>query len=207
MKNGLTSEFGGHLQENFWLYIISLLCIFTGIVLGIYSVKYMGEVYKNDLLSYITSFTEYIGNRDIDYKTVLLGTIKNNMPFIILIWFLGMTMIGIPIILIIDLIKGYTLGFTVSIMINSVGTKGLLISLLTVIPQNVIYIPCIILSSVLAMEFSLNFLRERIGKRTNNGLWIRVFSYSLSFLFIVLIMFLGFIFEAYGTPNILKIII
>ncbi|PRR78812.1 Stage II sporulation protein M [Clostridium liquoris] len=205
-KKTLIGNFNEHIQDNFWLYIISLLCIFTGIVLGIYKVKYLGDTYRNDLLSYINSFMDYMKNKNVNYNTVLMTTIKNNIPFIAIIWFLGMTMIGIPIILIIDLIKGYTLGFTISIMINSIGTKGLWIAMLGVIPQNIVYIPCLLLSSVLAMEFSLNFLRERMGKRFSNGIWMRILSYSLSFLFIVVIMSLGFILEAYGTPNVLKIV-
>lgn len=205
-KKTLIGNFNEHIQDNFWLYIISLLCIFTGIVLGIYRVKYLGDTYKNDLLSYINSFMDYMKNKNVNYNTVLMTTIKNNIPFIAIIWFLGMTMIGIPIILIIDLIKGYTLGFTISIMINSIGTKGLWIAMLGVIPQNIVYVPCLLLSSVLAMGFSLNFLRERMGKRFSNGIWMRILSYSLSFLFIVVIMSLGFILEAYGTPNVLKIV-
>lgn len=207
VKNGLSGSFNEHIQNNFWLYIISILCIFTGIVLGVYKVKYLGDTYKSDILNYINSFTDYIANRNVDYKNVLMVTIKNNIPFITLIWFLGMTMIGIPIILIIDLIKGYVLGFTISIMINSIGTKGLWVAFLAIIPQNIVYIPCIILASVFAMEFSLNFLSERMGKRFTKGLWLRILSYSLSFLFIVIIMSVGFIFEAYGTPNLLKLIV
>lgn len=207
LKKDFSVNFNEHIQNNFLLYIISLLCIFTGIVLGIYKVKYLGDTYKNELLSYINSFTDYLINKNIDYKNVLMATIKNNVPFIVLIWFLGMTMIGIPIILIVDIIKGYILGFAISIMINSIGTKGLWIALLGIIPQNVIYIPCLVLSSVLAMEFSINFLSERIGKRFTKGLGVRIFSYSVSFLFIIIVMSIGFIFEAYGTPNILKIVI
>lgn len=207
VKNNLTGSFNEHIQNNFWLYIISILCIFTGIVLGVYKVKYLGDTYKSDISNYINSFTDYIANRNVDYKNVLMVTIKNNIPFITLIWFLGMTMIGIPIILIIDLIKGYVLGFTISIMINSIGTKGLWVAFLAIIPQNIVYIPCVILASVFAMEFSLNFLSERMGKRFTKGLWLRILSYSLSFLVIVIIMSVGFIFEAYGTPNLLKLIV
>jgi stage II sporulation protein M len=149
-KKTLIGNFNEHIQDNFWLYIISLLCIFTGIVLGIYKVKYLGDTYRNDLLSYINSFMDYMKNKNVNYNTVLMTTIKNNIPFIAIIWFLGMTMIGIPIILIIDLIKGYTLGFTISIMINSIGTKGLWIAMLGVIPQNIVYIPW---EKDLAMEY------------------------------------------------------
>lgn len=206
-KNNLAGNFNEHFQSNFWLYIVSLLFIFTGMVLGIYSVKYIGNVYKNDLLSYINNFIDYLSNKDINYREVFFHTIKNNIPFIIIIWFLGMTMIGMPIILLIDLIKGYTLGFTISFMIGNVGIKGLFIALLGVMPQNIIYVPCILLSSVLAMNFSLSFIKEKMQKKFISGVWTRLLYYSLPFIFIGALMFMGFIIEAYATPNILKILV
>ncbi|NFB06981.1 stage II sporulation protein M, partial [Clostridium botulinum] len=36
MENKFLGNINRHVQENFWLYIISLLCICTGLVLGIY---------------------------------------------------------------------------------------------------------------------------------------------------------------------------
>ncbi|WP_125152276.1 stage II sporulation protein M [Clostridium rectalis] len=206
-KNNFLQNFSDHIRLNFWLYVISLIFIFTGVVLGIYSVKYMPSVNKNDLLSYLNSFGEYLTTKDLDYRFILIQSIKSNIPFIVVIWFLGMTMIGIPIILIIDLIKGYTLGFTISFVISSVGIKGFNMAMLGVIPQNIIYVPCIIFSSVLAMEFSLNFLRERINNKLSSGLLVKVMSYSVSFLVIFFAMFFGFVIEAYITPNILKIIV
>lgn len=206
-RNNFVLGLNDHIKENFWLYVISLICIFTGMVLGVYTVKYMGEIYKTDLISYFQGFTEYLSTENLNYKGVFLNTIRSNIPFILFIWLLGMTMVGIPVILIIGIIKGYTLGFTISFIINSVGLKGIGIAIFGVIIQNIIYIPCMIIASVLAMEFSLNFLKERIDRRVKENIWIKMLSYSCSFLAIIAVMFVGFFMEAYIIPNILKIII
>lgn len=206
-RNNFVLGLNDHIKENFWLYVISLICIFTGMVLGVYTVKYMGDIYKTDLISYFQNFTEYLSSESLNYKGVFLNTIRSNIPFVIFIWLLGMTMVGIPVILIIGIVKGYTLGFTISFIINSVGLKGIGIAIFGVIVQNIIYIPCMIIASVLAMEFSLNFLKERIDRRVKENIWIKMLSYSCSFLAIIAIMFIGFFVEAYIIPNILKIII
>lgn len=206
-RNNFVLGLNDHIKENFWLYVISLICIFTGMVLGVYTVKYMGEIYKTDLISYFQGFTEYLNTENLNYKGVFLNTIRSNIPFILFIWLLGMTMVGIPVILIIGIIKGYTLGFTISFIISSVGLKGIGIAIFGVIIQNIIYIPCMIIASVLAMEFSLNFLKERIDRRVKENIWIKMLSYSCSFLAIIAVMFVGFFMEAYIIPNILKIII
>ncbi|MBE6067920.1 MAG: stage II sporulation protein M [Clostridium lundense] len=206
-RNNFVLGLNDHIKENFWLYVISLICIFTGMVLGVYTVKYMGDIYKTDLISYFQGFTEYLNTENLNYKGVFLNTIRSNIPFILFIWLLGMTMVGIPVILIIGIIKGYTIGFTISFIINSVGLKGIGIAIFGVIIQNIIYIPCMIIASVLAMEFSLNFLKERIDRRVKENIWIKMLSYSCSFLAIIAVMFVGFFMEAYIIPNILKIII
>lgn len=199
-------NFNKHLEDNFWLYIISLLCVFTGIVLGIYAVKYMGSFDNENLLSYLSNFTENIAKINFKYKNMFVDILKNNFPLIITIWFLGLTMIGIPIILIIDVIKGFTIGFTVSFVIRSFGAKGIGIVLLGILPQNIIYIPCIMLSSVIAMEFSLNILRDRINRQWVGGIWIKIASYSIVFIMVFAVMCAGFLLETLVTPNLIKFI-
>ena len=166
LENKALNLINRHIKNNFWLYIITLICFFTGIVIGIYSVRYMGGFEKSDLLSYLKNFTKVVDSGNVNYKSIFLETLKNNVPLILMVWFLGLTMIGIPVILIIDIIKGFTIGFTMSFVIGSMGIKGIWFSLLGVLPQNIIYIPCILFSSVLAMEFSLMLFKEFHGNPT-----------------------------------------
>lgn len=206
-ENKVLSIINEHIQNNFWLYVISLLCICTGIVLGIYSVRYMGNFEKSDLLSYLKNFNSTISSGNINYKSIFIQTIKSNISILFTVWFLGLTMVGIPIILIIDIIKGFTIGFTISFVINGMGIKGIWFSLLGVLPQNIIYIPCVIFASVLAMEFSLMILKDKTSKHWSSSIWLRVTSYSFSFMLVITTMFLGFLMEVYVTPNMIKMIV
>lgn len=206
-ENKVLGIINKHVQSNFWLYVVSLLCVCTGVVLGIYSVRYMGDFEKSDLLSYLKNFSTTVNSGGVNYKNILVETIKSNISILVAVWFLGLTMIGIPVILIIDVIKGFTIGFTISFVINGMGIEGMWFSLLGVLPQNIIYVPCIIFASVLAMEFSLTILRDRTNRQWTSNIWVRVTSYSLSFVLVIVVMFLGFFMETYITPNMVKIII
>lgn len=203
----MTTSLNEHLQQNFWLYVISLFCVFTGIVLGIYAVKYMNNVENSDLLSYFANFNQNISNGNFKYSMIISDIIKNNISIILAVWFLGLTMVGIPIILIIDVIKGFTLGFTISFIVKGLGTKGIGVILIGILPQNIIYIPCIIIASVVAMEFSISILREKMNKQWVNSIWMKITSYSFIFILIAVLMGVGFLLEAYATPNLIKIII
>lgn len=209
MKNNrFTDNLQTHFEENFYLYLISLLCIFTGIVLGIYCVKYLDVSEKRDLSNYMKIFTDSFSIENFNYKATFFEVLKNNIPMFIAIWFLGLTMVGIPIILILNIIKGFTVGFTSGFIISDIGgAKGVLITLIGILPQNIIYIPCIILISVIAMEFSLTFIKDRVNRQWTSNVHFKVLSYCGFFLIVLLIMFAGFILESYITPNIMKLII
>lgn len=195
-----------HFRENFLLYILSALCIGIGFVIGVYIVKYMTTSDKSNLLSYLIDFTKGKKGGAGTTQIILFQAIKNNIPLVLVVWFLGLTMIGIPIILIIDVLKGFTIGFTVAFFISGFGIKGVGMAMLGVIPQNVIYIPCIIFLSVISMEFSIKLVKDNSKMSIRRRFFSNIGSYSFIFVIVTLIMFIGFFFETYCTPNIIKMI-
>ncbi len=206
-NNRLTNFMNNHFENNFWLYIISTFCLFLGVVLGVYTVKYMGPVEKNQLLSYLTGFSKSLGHKNVNNNVIFFQSVKNNLPLIIAIWFLGLTMIGTPVILIIDIIKGYTIGFTVSFVIKGLGVSGIWVALLGIIPQNIIYVPCLMFASVAAMEFSITFLKNNMYKHWASNIFARIATYSVVFLVLFLFMSFGFVLEAYVTPFFIKLLL
>ena len=203
----LLINFGKHIQDNFWLYIATLLCFSIGVIVGIYTVQTMGNLDENVLINYLKNFTNSITVSNISYNTVLIEAVKTHFPLIIAMWLLGLTIVGIPIILIVDFIKGFTIGYTITVMIKALGMKGIGLSILMVLPQNFIYIPCILISSVIAMEFSLMLLRNKINRQWTSNMGSKIANYSFLFIFISLIMCLGFFLESYLTPNIIRLLV
>lgn len=191
-----------HINDNLWLYILSGLCICTGVVIGAYSVKYMDEGSKSDLLNYINVFNASKTTDTVPLKDIYISSIKNNITIIASIWFLGLTMIGLPITLIFEVIKGFTLGFTFSFFVSVVGSKGLAIALIGVLPQNFIYIPLTILASIFSMQFSISILKDSFSVR--KSVFSKISRYTFKFLIIILVMNIGFFLESVVSPFFLK---
>jgi len=191
----IIDSFNKHFYENIWMYLLTILFIATGMILGLYCVKYMGDVDKSTLINYITAFGSSSTLDGLSNKEILMGTLKNNIPIIIGFWFLGLTVVGLPIIILINIYKGFSLGF----FIYGLKEKGLLLSLLGVLPQNLIYIPCLIFLSVLSIEFSIGIVKEKFTKKysPNTG---SVKNYTMMFLIVTGVMFIGFLFESFITP-------
>ncbi len=206
-ENRIALVLSRHLQNNFWFYLVSIFCVCTGIIVGIYSVRYMGSFEKTDLISYLNNFTSALSAQSVDCKSIFIQALKNNLPLIFAIWFLGLTMVGLPVILLLDLFKGFTLGFSMSFIISQLGVKGVWISLAGILPQNIIYIPAIVISSVIAMEFSTAILRDKAQRKWASNIWLKITSYSFTFLITAFFMFSGFFLESYLTSNVVKILI
>lgn len=206
-KINLNINIAKHLSDNFWFYIVSLVAVSTGIVLGIYVVKYIGNSNSETVSKYFESFTYNFNNETFNGAEIFKETLKSNVPYIILIWFLGITAIGIPFILILDFIKGFTLGFSASFITLGLGTKGIWLSLLGILPQNIFFIPCILVGSSIAMKFSAEKLKNKINRRFIENYWVKFYNYSIGYVFILFVMMIGFFYQSYISPSLIKVLI
>ena len=100
--------------------------------------------------TYKESFSQSEASNNI---ILLQNNIKDNIILTLIIWFIGSTIIGIPIVFGIIAFRGFCLGYTISIitMIFGVG-KGIVFTLISIITQNIIFIPAIISLGVSAFK-------------------------------------------------------
>ena len=187
-------------------YLLVLTFFFVGILLGAYTIKYMDGVYAKDLSDYFTGFIKNINSEQIKTNELFFNIIKNNILTILFIVALGFTVFGAPLILIIDLIKGFTLGYTFSFLLTTFQGKGIWIALISTVPQNLLYIPFFVGISILSLELSSSKIKEKFfgGTRLSKDIYGRLFI-KLSFFFILFIM--GVLVECYLSPGLIKLIV
>lgn len=205
-QKGFLVSLKEYLHENKWFYLISLLFLFTGIVIGIYVILYMGDTYKQDISSYFLNFADQFNSIDINREKILLGGLKSNLIMIGAIIILGIIIVGVPIIFIINIIKGFTIGFSTGVIINSMGLKGGLVILASIVPQNLLYVSAIIITSVFSCEMALNRLKSRLNKNSYGNKQC-LSNYIPLCICVGVMLILGAIIEAYFIPTILKYII
>jgi len=192
-------------QKIYYLLVLLLFCM--GVVIGVYTVKYMDERNKSDLISYFGNFTNSMGERNVDYWELFSITLKKNLFLIIPILILGFTFWGSFIILIIDLVKGFSLGYTFAFLISTFEGKGLVLALASIVPQNIVYIPCFIALSVIGIYFSANSFKERFSKKNALSRFELLKEFK-NIVFVILVFFsFGLIIETYICPNLIKFVI
>lgn len=127
-------------KKNF-IIIVILFCV--GIGVGIFFVNNSSEVQKNELNEYIGNLILKIKDSNSINNFNLLGlSIKENVFSILIIWFLGCTIIGGVFIYIAIIYKGFSIGYTISAIIAVLGIKqGVSVSVISLLLQNIIFLP------------------------------------------------------------------
>lgn len=202
----LINKVSSNYKENKLFYLMVLIFFCVGIALGTYMVKYMNTSDSIDLSNYFSTFTKNIIQEPTNSKVLFLDIIKKNLILLTIILILSFVTFGTPFILLVDLIKGFTLGYTFSFLLTTFEGKGIWFALAATIPQNIIYIPCFIALSIVAIEFSSTKLKDKFfNKGKTNTIVEREVIFKIG-VFLCIFM-IGAIIEAFICPNLIKIVL
>ena len=131
-------------RENRIYYFMVLIFFCVGIALGAFMVKYMNVNDSTDLSNYFSSFTESILVSQVENTKLFFNILIKISITVVIIIILGFTVFGIPFILLIDLIKGFTLGYTFTFLLTTFNGKGIWLAIVSILPQNIFNIPSFI---------------------------------------------------------------
>lgn len=112
-----------YIKNNLKEIAIITIIFFIGLVFGIIFVNNSGKEQANEISSYINEFVDSLKNNiQIDKAKLLKDALISNFLLALLLWFVGSTVIGIPIVYGAIVYKGFCLGYTIS---SSVATLGI----------------------------------------------------------------------------------
>lgn len=206
MRSLLNGCISRNIKENMGLYFIIVLFFSIGLAIGGFTIKSLGDGDKQELLTYMNSFFKVYSEESVSGLTVFFQSAKNNFFSILIIWVLSLTIIGVPAALIVVGFRGFILGFSVGFFIDSMGLKGLIFSLIGITLQNIVYIPCLLITAALSLTFSMSVIKRKKGKnfygQKNEG----VLSYSMIIGIIFLVTLIGSLVEGFISPLIIKLL-
>jgi stage II sporulation protein M len=195
-----------HWRENLSLYVFTLVLFTMGVSFGAVIVNSLAMSQKQDLIGYLGQFfVELNQGLANNPKEAFQQTFAHYLKYIGFIWILGLSIIGLPIILVMIFLKGLVLGFTVGFLVNQWHWKGLYLAVLSVLPQNILVIPAIIIVGTAGIAFSLRLIRSRFNRR-GDSIYPHFLRYSLLvFLMGIVFCFVSF-FEAFASPALMKLV-
>ena len=177
-----------YVNANAKIYAIITIMFFIGLVLGIIFVNNSNENQQNEINNYINIFIQAIkSNVKISKPEILKSAVLNNLIVTLILWFLGCTVIGMPLIYLVIIYKGYSIGCTIASAIASLGIgKGTIFILSTMLLQSIIYIPCVLSLAVSGIKLYKLIMEDR---RSQN-IKIQIIRHTIlcSIIFIILVI-------------------
>ena len=193
------------IYNNLRLYVIVAIIFVIGIVAGVIFINNINEIQKGEIGEYINKFvTSLKGNYEINKGELLKSSLLENLKLVLGMWFIGSTVIGIPIVLGIVIYRGFCIGYTISSVITILGTqKGIIFFLITIFIQNIIIIPVLIFLAVSGMKLYKSIMKDKRRENIKIEIVRHTIMSIISFIFLILASLI----EVYIATNLLTMCI
>ena len=178
-----------------FLLIITLIAF----LFGCFFITILNNSDQELVREYIGKFLTDIYDNKINYIETLKTSLASNIFLVVIVWLLGLSVIGIPIILFIYFFKAFTLGFSISSFILTYKSKGIIFSFLYIFPNEILKFFSYTVLIINAINISKKLIISILKKETIN------FNKSINKYFKILlictfIIILTSLYEVYGIP-------
>lgn len=189
------------------LNLFVIFIVILGIISGSLFLMVLNDNDKSEVINEISTFMTNINTNNINNLNSFKNSLIEGMILIILSWILGMSIIGVIFNIFFIYMKSFIIGFSISSFILVYKYKGILSSLIYVIPSQLINILIILILGVYTLLFSkylfkMIFLKD---KTVNLGKFFK--KYVLVFGICIILCVISALCEAYLLPSLLKVMI
>lgn len=145
------------------LYIFVAVLFLVGVVFGALMVNALSLEQQQDLSKDVSQLIHTIHSSANEVQTAEFFTNAfDYVKWVALIVVLGLSVIGLPFILVLNFVKGVLIGFAVGLLVSQFSWQGLGFALASIAPQNFVAIPVLLIVSVAAITFSMYMLQSQI---------------------------------------------
>lgn len=186
-------------NKKIFVFLLGLFII--GLIFGSSLPIFLSNEDKNLVSEYLISFINQVNN-GYDSLFLFKNGLINNSLFGVLIWALGVSIIGVFIVLFLFFSKCFIIGFSISSIIINYGFKGILFSLAYIFPHQVINICIYGILTNYSLIFSIKLIGFIFKKNDFNirGAFNRYFKI---FLFCLTVLVVSALYEAFISPIVL----
>ena len=190
-----------NIYSNLQYYIIVMIILIVGIACGVIFINNINEEQKAEISKYISDFISSLKNNyEINKAELLKNSLIENFKLTLGMWFIGSTVVGIPIVLGIVLYRGFCIGYTVSSAIAILGAqKGIIFALSSILLQNIIIIPVLLVLSVSGIKLYKSIMKD---KRKEN-IKLEIIRHTVVSIIGLIFLVLATIIEVYISSSLL----
>ena len=184
-----------------------MFIIILGIISGSLFLVVLKDTDRNLVIEKINTFFTNINTNNINNIEAFKNAFIENIIFVILIWILGMSIIGIIINIFIIYLKGFIIGFSLSSFFLVYKYKGLLAALIYTFPTSIINILVCLLLGVYSVLFTINLWKIIFLKEKNYNMKRFIKKYFLVLIICIILILISSLTEGFLVPSLLKLVI
>ena len=188
-----------HIKNNKRGYFIISILFFVGLIIGVLFINNMNDTKLEEINDYFKNMINNIKSyENINFILLFKQSIISNFIIIIFVWFGASTIIGIPIVYGTIVLKGFSIGYTISSIIVCFGIgKGILISLSIMLLHNIIFVPALLGVGVSGIKLYQSIMKNK--ERDNRKL--EILRHTLFSALMLALVMLSSVLEVYGSTN------
>lgn len=154
---------GDYFRGRIFVVALVLILFIMGIVFGVLAANVLEKDQRADLLDYVDQGIH--GNQYTETNNYARQTITANIQTVFFLFFMGISVIGVPLALLLVFTRGFILGFSVGFLFQTMGFKGLILSLTGILPHNLLVIPGLLLMVVAIIDCAAALTKIRFTKK------------------------------------------
>ncbi len=145
--------------------------LIMGLIFGSLAVQTLSPTQSEELGTYIANFYGSfsrelkVANRQ---SLAINGFLDNVVKINGLVWVLGLTIIGAPLIFGVIFMRGFVLGFTVGFIVSEMNLNGIIVAIASVLPHNLLIIPALLITCTTSLSFAAAAIRTLTGSSKGN---------------------------------------
>ena len=204
-KNVTTEVIKKHIYDNIKEYAIASILFIIGIILGVIFINNANDLQITQITNYLSNFSGSLKtDYEIDNSELLKNSVRDNAILAIVMWFVGSTVIGLPIIFGIVIFRGFCMGYAISSTIITFGLgKGIIFVVCSLLLQNLIFIPALLALAVTGIKVYKSIVKD---KRKEN-IKLEIIRHTLFSIIILFLLLISALIETYISTNLLKLAI
>lgn len=153
-------------MSNLGTYLGALLFVILGVALGLTAVGALSPLQKADLLKYLGGFLGSVQGGAASGPPVMRLALQENLQALAIAFLLGLSVVGLPVVAMLLLLRGFVVGFSTAFLAEELGAKGYVLVAVGVMPANLLVVPAMMVLAVGAFRFASGLFRTRLKSRS-----------------------------------------
>ena len=184
------------------IYISLIIVLIIALLFGMFFLTIVDEQNKLLITDHINTYFDSIKNGSFKYS--IYNNIVNNNLTNFLLWILGFSVIGLPLIITMLFYKGFSLSFTITTLIYNFRLKGIFLSFMYIFPHLILNMLIYFIVACYSFKLCLNMILIVFNKSKFSSVFFKKYVFIL--IISIILLSLSALYETFVLPYLIKII-